>query len=172
VGHPDLAYYYDHIGLEPLAAKHRSAALLSDPDNEYYKQGLVSHYYGFMLPDEGAAAEQKLFHRSPSVEYYLIKGMVNEAAPLVEKENAGNETASLRNPTVLISRIHRAQLHALQGDFATAATEIAAVEIEVEKAPRSLPFHHNSYGIAQVRARMGDAARALHWLIPGGPNTP
>jgi serine/threonine protein kinase len=164
VGHADLAYYYDHIGLEALAVKHRYAALLSDPDNEYYKQGLVSHYYGFMLPDEGAAAEQKLFHRSPSVvEYYFMKGMVNEAALLVEKENAGNQSP-FRGPTDLLPRIHRAQLHALQGDFATAATEIAAVEIEVEKAPRNLPFHHNTYGIAQVRARMGDASRALHWL--------
>jgi hypothetical protein len=90
--------------------------------------------------------------------------MVNEAAPLVEKENAGNPTASLRNPTDLLPRIRRAQLHALQGDFAAAATEIAAVEIEVEKAQRTLPFHHNTYGIAQVRARIGDAARALHWL--------
>src|SRR5262249_42743702 len=92
VGHSDLAYYYDHIGLEALAAKHRYAALLSDPDNEYYKQGFVSHYYGFMLADEGAAAEQKLFHRSPSLDYYFIKGLVNEAAPLVEKENAGNQS--------------------------------------------------------------------------------
>lgn len=163
VGHADLAYYYDHIGLEELAARHRRAALLSDPDNEYYKTGLVSHYYGFMLADEGAAAEAKLFHRSPGIDYYLIKGMVNEAAPLIEKENAGSQNP-VRNSTDLMARIQYAQLHALRGDFATASKEIAAVEIEVEKAPRSLPFHHHTYGIAQVRARMGDASRALHWL--------
>jgi TolB-like protein len=163
-GHPDLAYYYDHLGLEALAAKHRYAALRSDPDNEYYKTGIVGHYYGFMLADEGAAAEQKLFHRSPSVEYYLIKGMVNEAAPLVEKEFAGNPGQGAYARRILESRVRRAQLYALQEKFGAAAAEIAAVEIEAEKAPRSLPFHHLSYGIAQVRARMGDASRALHWL--------
>jgi hypothetical protein len=41
--------------------------------------------------------------------------------------------------------------------------EIAAVELEAEKAPEPA-IHHTSYGIAQVRARMGDAPRALHWL--------
>src|SRR4051812_45865738 len=94
-GHPDLAYYYDHIGLEALAAEHRYAALRSAPDNDYYKQGLVGHYYGFMLADEGAAAEQKLFRRPPSIDFYLIKGMANEAAPLVEKENAADPAPSL-----------------------------------------------------------------------------
>ncbi|HTA46281.1 MAG TPA: protein kinase [Bryobacteraceae bacterium] len=163
VGHADLAYYYDHIGLEALAAKHRYASLVSDPDNEYYKTGLVGHYYGFMLADEGAAAEQKLYHRSPSIDYYLIKGLVKEAAPLIEQQHAGNQTGS-RNSTDLISRIQYAQLHALQGNFGAAGKEIGEIEIEVEKSPQSLPFHHNTYGIAQVRARMGDAARALHWL--------
>ncbi|HJZ95433.1 MAG TPA: protein kinase, partial [Candidatus Solibacter sp.] len=157
VGHNDLSYYYDHIGLEALAAKHIYAAVQSDPDNEYYKRGLVGHYLGFMLADEAAAAEQKLFHRSPSVDYYLIKGMVNEAAPLVEKEIAGIQVFSIWNSTSLVARIRQAHLHALQGNFAVAATEIAAIEMEVEKVPRTLPFHHYSYGIAQVRARMGDA---------------
>jgi serine/threonine protein kinase len=157
VGHGDLAYYYDHIGLEALAAKHRYAALRSDPDNEYFKNGLVAHYYGFMRADEGAAAEQKLFQRSPSVEFYLIKGMVNEAAPLVEKEYAAD-------PSNLGVRAKRARLYALQQKFAAAATQIETVEKEAETAPRSLPFHHISYAIAQVRARLGDAPRALRWL--------
>ena len=175
-GHNDLAYYYDHLGLEALAAKHRYAALWSDPDNEYYKTGVVSHYYGFMRADEGAAAEQKLFHRSPSVEYYLIKGMVNEAAPLVEKEFAGSPGPGSTLLGILGPRVRRAQLYALQEKFAAAAAEIAAVEIEAEKVPRALPFHHISYGIAQVRARMGDASRALRWLQisvdAGWPNYP
>ncbi|MDQ6699120.1 MAG: protein kinase, partial [Acidobacteriota bacterium] len=163
-GDPDLAYYYDHIGLEALATKHRYAALRSDPDNEYYKQGLVAHYYGFMLADEGAAAEQKLFRHSPNVEFYLIKGLVNEAAPLVEKENAANPGSSFPRTTNLVGRVHRAQVYALQQNFAAAATEIAALEVEAEKAPRVLPFHHTAYGIAKVRARLGDSPRALHWL--------
>jgi len=163
-GHHDLAYYYWHTGLEALAAKHDNAALHADPDNEYYKAGLVGNYYMSLLADEGAAAEQKLFHRSPSVRFYLIKGMVNEAAPLVEKENAANSGSSLSLMASLMPRVRRAQLYALQGKLAAAATEIAAVEIEAEKSHRPITFHHISYGIAQVRARMGDAARALHWL--------
>jgi serine/threonine protein kinase len=163
-GHPDLAYYFDHIGLEALALKHLYAALRADPDNQYYKQGLVSHYYGFMLADEGAAAEQKLFRRSPSVNFYLLKGMVNEAAPLIEKENAAEPVSSLTCRGSLGGRIHRAQLYALQEKFTAAAAEIASMEPEVEKARRCLPYHHVSYGLAQVRARMGDAPRALHWL--------
>ena len=89
--------------------------------------------------------------------------MVNEAAPLVEKENA-NQGPFLSFISSLVPRIHLAQLYALQGKYAAAATEIAALEILAEKAPRTLPFHHTSYGIARVRARMGAAARALHWL--------
>jgi hypothetical protein len=110
-----------------------------------------------MRADEGAAAEQKLFQRSPSVEFYLIKGMVNEAAPLVEKEYAAD-------PSNLGVRAKRARLYALQQKFAAAATQIETVEKEAETAPRSLPFHHISYAIAQVRARLGDAPRALRWL--------
>jgi eukaryotic-like serine/threonine-protein kinase len=163
-GHTELAYYYWHIGLEALGAKHANAALQADPDNEYNKGGVVGYYYMSLLADEGAAAEQKLFHRSPGVRFYLIKGMVNEAAPLVEKENSANPGAALPNETRLLARVHRAQLYALQERFAAAATEIAAVEIEAEKAPRTQPFHHTSYGIAQVRARLGDAPRALRWL--------
>jgi serine/threonine protein kinase len=163
-GHNDLAYYYWHVGLEALAVKHKNAALLADPDNEYYKAGLVGFYYASLLANEGAAAEQKLYRRSPSVEFYLIKEMVNEAAPLVEKENAVIPVSSLPRATNLMPRVHRARLYALQEKFAAAATEIAAVEIEAEKAPRTQPFHHTSYGIAQVRARLGDAPRALRWL--------
>jgi TolB-like protein len=163
-GHNDLAYYYWHIGLEALAVKHKNAALLADPDNEFYKGRLVGFFYTSLLADEGAAAEQKLFRRSPSVEFYLIKGMVNEAAPLVEKANAVIPVSSLPGITNLMPRVRRAQLYALQERFAAAAAEIAAVEIEAEKAPRTQPFHHTSYGIAQVRARLGDAPRALRWL--------
>jgi non-specific serine/threonine protein kinase len=172
-GHPDLAYYFDHLGLEALAAKHRYAALRSDPANEYYKLGVVAHYYSFMRADEGAAAERKLFNRSPSVQYYLIKGMINEAAPLLEKGSVTNPGSAL---AVVTPRIHRAQLYALQEKSAAAATEIATVERETVKAQRSLPFHHASYGIAQVRARLGDAPRALRWLQitvdTGWPNYP
>jgi len=164
VGHDDLTYCYNHIGLEALAALHRNASLLADPNNESSKITFVDGYYISLLADEGAAAEQRMFHRSPEVRYYLIKGMVKEAAPLVEKENASVLSSPSPLFTTLIARTRRAQLHALQEKFADAATEIAALEIEVDKAPRTLPFHHLSYGIAQVRARMGEAARALHWL--------
>jgi hypothetical protein len=37
------------------------------------------------------------------------------------------------------------------------------LEILAEKA-RTQPFHHTPCGTAQVRARLGEAARALHWL--------
>ncbi len=67
------------------------------------------------------------------------------------------------NPTRLLNRVHRALIYALQQKPAAAA-EIAAGEVEAEKAPRALPFHDITYGIARVRARLGDAARALHWL--------
>jgi hypothetical protein len=163
-GHHDLAYYYWHTGLEALGAKHANAALLADPDNEYYRAGLAGSYYMSLLADEGAAAERKLFHRSPRVEYYLIKGMVNEAAPLIEKEFAGSPGLSFNLRRNLGPRVRRAQLYALQGKFAAAAAEIAAVEIDAEKSHRPITFHHISYGIAQVRARMGDAPRALRWL--------
>ena len=162
-GHSDLAYYYWHIGLEALAVKHQNAALLADPDDEYYKTNLVGLYYACLLADEGAAAEQRLFRRSPRVDFYLIKRRAKEAAPLVEQEIAATVLGATSR-TTLMPRIHRAQLYVLRREFAAAAAEIASVEIEAEKAPRTQPFHHITYGIAQVRAGMGDASRALRWL--------
>lgn len=162
-GQVHLAYYYWHNGLEDLGARHANAALRADPDNPYNRDGLVAYYYMSLLADEGAAAERKLFNRSPGIPFYLIKGMVKEAAPLIEKENAQKRTRSGSWRDYEPS-IHRAQLHALQGNFPAAAAEIAPMENEVEKAPRAITFHHLSYGIAQVRARMGDAPRALRWL--------
>jgi serine/threonine protein kinase len=163
-GHVELAYYYWHIGLEALGEKHANAALQANPEADYTRGAVVGYYYMSLLADKGAAAEQKLLRRSPRVEYYLIKGMVSEAAPLVEKENTGNLDSSLPLRIRLEPRVRRAQLYALQGKFAAAATEIAAVEVDAEKSHRPITFHHISYGIAQVRARMGDAPRALRWL--------
>jgi hypothetical protein len=110
-----------------------------------------------------------VFRRPPSIEFYLTKGMVNEAAPLVEKEYAAS-------PSRLRNRVYRDRLYTLQRKFAAAATEIAAVEIEAENAPRALPFHHISYGTprsAQVWVMLhapsiGSRSRS----IPDGPITP
>jgi serine/threonine protein kinase len=175
-GHVELAYCYWHIGLEALGEKHANAALQADPEANYTRGAVAGYYYMSLLADKGAAAEQKLFGRSPRVEYYLIKGMVNEAAPLVEKENTGNLSSSLPLRFRLEPRIRLAQLYALQEKRAAAATEIAAVENEAGKSHRPITFHHISYSIAQVRARIGDAPRALRWLQittdAGWPNYP
>ena len=156
-GHGDLAYYYWHIGLEALGEKHAKAAMRADPASDYPRTSLVFDYYMSLLADQGAEAEQKLFHRSPDVEFYLTKEMIKEADPLVKQVYA-------KNPARLEVRLQRAHLFALQGKFAEARSEVAAVEAKAEKAPRALPFHHISYNIARVRARLGDAAEALHWL--------
>jgi hypothetical protein len=52
----------------------------------------------------------------------------------------------------------------LQGKAEAARREIAAVEGEAEKIPKMQSFHHITYGIARVRARLGDSPQALHWL--------
>jgi hypothetical protein len=83
------------------------------------------------------------------------------APPHAEKGNVANPGSSSE---VVMPHIRRAQLYALQEKFAAADGEIAALERDAGKALRTLPFHHISYGIAQVRARLGDAPRALHWL--------
>ena len=163
-GHPDLGYYFDHIGLEELARKHREAALRADPDNAYYKDGLVSHYYGFMRPEEAAAAEQRLFRRPPRVDYYLLKGMVSEAAPMIAKENFIDPSVSSTCSGRFEGPVRLAQLYAFQKNFQAAAKVIGPVELDAENALQCLPYHHVTYGIAQVRALMGNAPRALHWL--------
>ena len=156
-GHVELSYYYWHIGLEDLGEKQDEAALLAEPDSSYVKERICGDYNMSLLMDKGAAAEMKLFHRAPNVEYYLSKGLIKEAAPLIDKAYAAN-------PANLSSRITRAHLYVLQGKVEAARSEISSVENEAEKAQRPLPFHHIAYGIARVRARLGDAAQALHWL--------
>ena len=156
-GHQDLAYYYWHIGLEALGEKHAKAALQADPNSEAVKERFAGFYYMTLRVEEGAAMDQKLSHRGPRLQYYLVKGMVKEAAPLAEKAHASG-------PSDFNPRIDLARLYLLQAKTEAARREIAAVEADAEKAPKMQFFHHIAYGIAGVRARLGDAPEALHWL--------
>jgi len=83
--------------------------------------------------------------------------MIKEAEPLVEQAYAKNPGTFTGPPPA------GASVRA-PGELCGARSEVAAVEAKAEKAPRALPFHHISYDIARVRARLGDAAEALHWL--------
>ena len=100
-GHADLADYYWHVGLESLAEKHHQLALAAEPNSETVKPNFIDEFYETLRPDEGAAAERRLFRREPGLRYYLLKGMTKEAEPLVEK-------AYSSNPKNLSDRINRA----------------------------------------------------------------
>ena len=156
-GHSQLASFYWHSGLETQGARHMEAALRAEPNNESNKELLADYFYIALRVDEGAAAEKRLLYRGPRAAFYLTKELIKEAAPLVEKAYGAN-------PANLRARIDRAHLLALQGEGGAARREIDSVEIVAEKATRLGTFHHVAYGIARVRARLGDAAEAAHWL--------
>ncbi|MBM3812304.1 MAG: hypothetical protein FJW20_11815 [Acidimicrobiia bacterium] len=91
-----------------------------------------------------------------------------DASGNVQLAADGQGNVYLSSPTlcqvIRLTPSGRADTVAGNGICGTAGTEIAAVESQAEKALRTITFHHTSYGIAQVRARLGDAPRALRWL--------
>ncbi len=83
VGHFELSDIYGHIGLDEQHDNEIELALEIDPTSSIIKQSRVNMYYLRAKPDEGLAADQRLFNLSPAGRYYLEKRMLKEAEPLV-----------------------------------------------------------------------------------------
>lgn len=156
-GHDEMAYYYWHIGLEALAEKHGQAALSAEPNSDSVQRSYVESYYMSQRVDEAAEADRRTRRRGPKALYYLVKEQPEQAAPLLEKEYATEQRKT-------VGWGLRPRLYLLQGKKAEALRDIAALEAMTEQSPRLQFYHHATYALAQLYGRMGQPAKALHWL--------
>lgn len=157
VGHAELAFLFQHIGLEDTADRAQERALEIDPTGEFVKQqtlnllGMTGKY------DEWFAAQQKLIPNSqPKVRYLLVKGSLEEAQERIEEllsEGTADAFDFIQSQAIL---------SALKGDFADAKSKIPAILME---HPRNkLTYHHAAYDIACIYALEGDSDEAVKWL--------
>jgi TolB-like protein len=156
VGHFELADVYAHIGLDEQHEREIELALELDPTGDTLK--LTQTYMKFMraLPDEGLAATQRHFNEGPSARYYLEKGMLVEAAPLVEEELR-------RDPDDVWARDQWVLLLALQGRHREAAAHLPALLAGTHRVQRR-GYHHVTYTAARVHALAGRREEAVRWL--------
>ena len=153
-GHPELGDFYAHIGLEEQLVEEFDLALKLDPNNHDLKNWYVNSYFISARPDEGLAANQRLFNRGPDLRYFLEKRMVKEAEPLAEQEYQ-------KDPSSVWKFVDRVLLLALKGKHQEAQAAIPSI---LEKERRYRGYHHDTYNIARIYALGGKSEEALKWL--------
>jgi eukaryotic-like serine/threonine-protein kinase len=154
LGNEVLANLYLHAGLDEQAATEFESALERDPTSGVVRASYLHFYINSARPDEWLALNQRLSGGGPNLRYYLEKRMLEEAAPLVEKELAAN-------PDSLDTQAERALFLALQGKHSEAQAEVPRT---VEGVPRYKNYHHLTYNVARIYALDGKAEEALKWL--------
>lgn len=155
LGHLELAHLYQHIGLEDLADKHFQRALEIDPTSEHLKRNIMGDYRFVNKYDEWLVVNQKFFSGEPTVWYYLGKGRLDEAENLLKQELA-------KIPDNRDSRLEKAILLSLKGDFPTAEAE--ALSALGKEPVKNLQYHHATYDVACVYALGGKSEEAVKWL--------
>jgi DNA-binding winged helix-turn-helix (wHTH) protein/TolB-like protein len=153
-GHLELGDLYNHIGLEKQAVEEFETALKVDPNNNRIKNTYVDEFFVSARPEEGLEATNRFFNRGPDHKYYLEKGMVKEAAPLVEEE--------FQKDSKSVSKfVNRVLLLALQGKHQEAESAVPAI---LKRERRYRGYHHGTYNIARIYALGGKSHEALKWL--------
>jgi len=150
----ELATLYFHVGLEGQSDREFESALETDPTSEIIKRTYLSAQSLLAKPDAWLELNRRLFNRGPDGPYYLAKGMLEEAAPLVERRY-------VTDPEVPEARLDRALLLALRGQHREAR---AAVPRALANIRRNKRYHHYTYDIARIYALDGRAGEALRWL--------
>src|SRR5262249_26455067 len=79
VGHVELAYMYNHLGLEDLAARELARALEIDPTSDALKGTILLMYEVQSKYDEYAADKRVPHEGKIKVSYFLHKGRLDEA---------------------------------------------------------------------------------------------
>jgi TolB-like protein len=155
VGHGDLAYIYNHIGLEDLAARELARALEIDPTSDIRRSTTILMYEVQSKYDE-YAANQSVPHEGRSEVWYLLgKGRLDEAQKAFDEWSLKQPKHAELTPT-------KALLLASKGDFRAAE---ALIPIILSKHPLKDPlYHHATYDIACVYALEGKSAEAVKWL--------
>ena len=152
VGHGELAYIYNHLGLEDLAARELSRALEIDPTSDARKETALLMYEVQSRFDD-YNADRSVRHNGRMEALYLIaKGRLDDARTIVD--NNFPERIS-QGPT-------KALLLAVKGDFLAAE---AAIPVILASHPTKDPlYHHATYDIACIYALQGKNAEAVRWL--------
>jgi tetratricopeptide (TPR) repeat protein len=155
VGHAELAYMFNHLGLEDLAARELARALEIDPTSEGPK-GTKLLMYEVQSRYDDYAADRSVRHDDRMEALYLIaKGRLDDAQKAIGDWSARQRDSSSLAPT-------RALLLAAKGDFHAAEAQIPII---LAMHPLKDPlYHHAAYDIACVYALQGKSADAVKWL--------
>ena len=161
VGHAELAYIYNHLGLEDLAARELARALEVDPTSEALRE-TTRLMYELQSRTDDYAADTTVRHEGRYEALYLVsKGRMNEAQKVIDAWSRGPANRFQMAST-------RALLLALRGDFAAAEAAIPAV---LGQHPLKDPlYHHDTYDIACIYALQGKSADAVKWLRESAVN--
>src|SRR5262249_27798010 len=155
VGHNDLAYIYNHVGLEDLAARALARGLEIDPTSESLRNTSILMYEVQSRYDD-YAADRTVTHDGRAEVWYLIgKGRLDDAQRAIDAWVA-------KYPDHLELPAMKAVLLASKGDFAAAEAQIPII---LARHPLKDPlYHHAAYDIACVYALEGKSAEAVKWL--------
>jgi hypothetical protein len=155
VGHSELAYLYNHLGLEDLAVHELARALEIDPTSDALQGTATLTYEVQSKYDEYAADRTAKRDGRSDVWYFMGKGRLDDAQKAMDEWAAKQPGHPSLPPT-------KALLFAVKGDFRAAEAEIPIVlSIHALKDPL---YHHAAYDIACVYALEGKSVEAVKWL--------
>jgi serine/threonine-protein kinase len=155
VGHSELTYLYQHLGLEDLAVRELARAYEIDPTSDALKSSTVTMYEVQSKYAEYAANQSVRGRGRSEVWYFMGKGQLAEAQKAFDEWAAKQPNHTELTPT-------KALLLASNGDFQAAEAEIPII---LGKHPLKDPlYHHAAYDIACVYAMEGKSAEAVKWL--------
>ena len=155
VGHEQLAYMYNHLGLEDLAARELARALEIDPTSSSVKDTTILMYQVQSRYDD-YAADRSVSRSLTSEAWYLTgKGRLDDAQKVIDDWSSKRPDDPNLAPA-------KALLFAAKGDFR--AAEAAIPNVLAEHPLKDPLYHHATYDIACIYALEGNSAEAVKWL--------
>jgi tetratricopeptide (TPR) repeat protein len=155
VGHFELAYLYNHLGLEDLAERELARAVEVDPTSDTLKSTALLMYEVQSKYDEYATNRNTQQDGRSEVWYLMGKGRLDEAQKALDEWSAKQPSDPQLQPS-------KALLFAVKGDFRAAEAQIPIV---LREHPIKDPlYHHAAYDIACIYALEGKSAEAVQWL--------
>ena len=155
VGHWELAYMFNHLGLEDLAAREVARGLELDPTSDALRRTKLLMYEVQSRLDDYAADPSVGRDGRVQALYLMAKGRFDEAQKVVDAWAAmpagGKSVVSTQ-----------ALLRAARGDFRGAEADIPIVL--ATHAVKDPIYHHSAYDIACIYALQGKSADAVKWL--------
>jgi TolB-like protein len=143
-----------HLGLDKQWREGLERALRQDPLNERLRQTYVHNAYLLVLPDLLKKVQKDLLEEEPDERYWVEVNDVARAVPPIEKE-------ARENPATPGAMIDLAVARAMQGRCGEADSLVRA---NAGGLGRDRYYHHQTYQIAQVYGRCGNAKEAVRWL--------